>query len=119
EVIDELEVGREAARWAHQLLGFLEVETPAQRRCVRSRLPAAGVVEDEVADAALGFRFGMPQPGTDEALARLQMHVERGRGHFTAALMEQARTLPGLVGRFIVGETRVAVDAEQRAADAT
>src|SRR5690606_21228036 len=58
----------------------------------------------------------MPQPGADEALPRLQVHVERGRGHFTAALMEQARALPALVRRLAVGEARVAVDAEQRAA---
>ncbi len=75
----------------------LEIEALAQARCVRGGLPAARVVEDEVAHTALGFRFRMPQAGTDEALARLQVHVERRRGYFTAALMEQARALPGLV----------------------
>ncbi|KAG1442357.1 hypothetical protein G6F57_018434 [Rhizopus arrhizus] len=85
---------------------------------MRGGLPAARVVEDEVAHATLGFRLRMPQPGADEAFARLQVHVERGRGHFAATLMEQPRTLPGLVGRFVVGKTRVAMDAEQRATDA-
>ena len=119
EVVDELEISRETARRPHQLLAFLEVEALAQRGRMRGGLPAARVVEDEVAHAALGFRFRMPQPGADEAFARLQVHVERGRGHFAATLMEQPRTLPGLVRRFIVGETRVTMDAEQRAADAT
>ncbi|KAG1317523.1 hypothetical protein G6F63_015634 [Rhizopus arrhizus] len=42
---------------------------------MRGGLPAARVVEDEVAHATLGFRLRMPQPGADEALARLQVHV--------------------------------------------
>src|SRR3546814_4646928 len=33
-----------------------------------------------------------------------------------AALVEQARALPGLVRRLVVGEARVALDAEQRTA---
>ena len=69
---------------------------------MRCGLPAAGVVQDEMAHAALGVRFGVPQAGTDEALARLQMHVERRSGHFAAAFMEQACALPGLVRRFVV-----------------
>src|SRR5690606_10570077 len=37
-------------------------------------------------------------------------------GHLPVALVEQARALPGLVRGLVVGEARVAVDAEQRAA---
>src|SRR3546814_6078308 len=58
----------------------------------------------------------MPQPCADEAVARLQVQVERRCRHLFAALVEQARALPGLVRRLVVGEARVALDAEQRAA---
>ena len=66
---------------------------------------------------ALRWRLRMPEPGADEAFAGFQVDVERRRRDLAPARMEQARTLPALVRRLVVGEPRVAVEAEQRAAD--
>src|SRR3546814_2042309 len=78
--------------------------------------PGAGVLEEELPHAPLRRCFRMPQPCADEAVARLQVQVERRRRHLLAPLVEQARALPGLVRRLVVGEARVALDADQRAA---
>src|SRR5207342_1498910 len=67
------------------------------------------------APARRGFR--MPNAGTDEAVAGLDVDVEGGRIDFAETLVIQARARVGLVGRLVVGEARVAMDAEQRAAD--
>src|SRR5690606_30480934 len=97
---------------------FINIEAPPQRRRVRRRLPAARVVDDELADATLCVRPGMPEPGPDETAARLQVDVERWRRDFTAPFVEQARTLPALVGRLVAGEAGVTLDAKQRTAHA-
>src|SRR3546814_6813716 len=83
---------------------------------MRGLLPGAGVLEDELPHAPLRRCFRMPQPCADEAVARLQVQVERRCRHLFAALVEQARALPGLVRRLVVCEARVALDAEQRTA---
>src|SRR5690606_13388867 len=102
-------------RRALQDLGGREVEAAAECRRVRRAPTGLRVGEDELADLALGIGLGMPQPGADDALSRLQVHVARGRGPFAAALMAQTRALRALVRRLVVGEACVAVDAEQRA----
>src|SRR3546814_7610344 len=73
---------------------------------MRGLLPGAGVLEDELPHAPLRRCFRMPQPCADEAVARLQVQVERRCRHLFAALVEQARALPGLVRRLVVGEAR-------------
>src|SRR3546814_17477601 len=84
---------------------------------MRGLFLGAGVLEDELPHPPLRRRLRVPQPSADEAVARLQMQVERRCRHLFAALVEQARALPGLVRRLVVGEARVALDAGQRAAD--
>src|SRR3546814_19250830 len=76
--------------------------------------PTARVLEDELAHLALGVGLRMPQLGADETLARFQVDVERWRGQLAPAIVEQARTLPALVRRFVAGETGVALEPEQR-----
>src|SRR5690348_11363820 len=58
----------------------------------------------------------MPQARADEAIARRDVQIERGRGDLAPAVMEQSCTGPGLVRRLVAGEAHVALDAEQRAA---
>src|SRR5690606_41858413 len=62
------------------------------------------------------LRLRMPQAGTDEAVARLDVDIERRRGDLAPARVEDARALPGLVRRLVAGEARVAMYPEQRAA---
>jgi hypothetical protein len=52
----------------------------------------------------------VPQAGADEAVARLQVQVERRRRQFAATLVEQARALPTLVRRLVAREAGVALD---------
>src|SRR3954462_7436686 len=114
EVLDEFEVRREAAWRAHQFFGSPEIVAAPECRRMRRRLPAAGIVEDELAQAALGRRFRMPQTGADEALARLQVDVEGRRLDLPPAGVEQACALPALVRSLVVGEARIAMQPEQR-----
>src|SRR3546814_21034978 len=100
-------------------MGIRGLKVEGARECGgRSGLwPGAGVLEGYLPKPPLRRRLRVPQPSADEAVARLQMKVERRCRHLCAELVEQARALPGLVRRLVVGEARVALDAEQRAAD--
>src|SRR3546814_3590130 len=95
QVVDEREVRRETARRPHQHLAGFEVEATPERGRLRGLLPGAGVLEDELPHAPLRRCFRMPQPCADEAVARLQVQVERRCRHLFSALVEQARALPG------------------------
>src|SRR5690606_6770260 len=110
QVIGELEVRREAARHPYQHLAAIEFEAAAQALAVGGGLPAGRVVEDEVPHAPHGVRTRVPQPGADEAVATLQVQIERWRLDLAATRMEYARSLPRFVGRLVVGEAGVAVD---------
>src|SRR5690606_32790714 len=78
--------------------------------------PAGRVAENEFADALEGRRGRMPDAAAHTAVARLDMQVERRRFGLARALVEQARTGPGLVRGLVAGVADIAVDAEQRAA---
>src|SRR4249919_1590711 len=117
EVLDELEIRREAARGANEFFRRFEIESAPECRCMRGLLPAAGVFEDELPHLALRRWFGIPEPGADEAFTGFQVDVERGRRDLATARMEQSCTLPTLVWRLVVGEPGVAVQPEQRATD--
>ncbi len=110
-------VGGIPARRPHQGLAPHFVAA-LESRCTHRCRPAGGIVEHEIADAPLRFRFRVPDAGTQETAARLHVQVERGCRHGLAAFVEKTRAGPGLVGRLVVREARVAVDAEQRTAGA-
>src|SRR6186713_1438669 len=98
-----------AARRPLQLLAA-EREAAAEGGRMHRRLPGAGVVGDEMANAPQGVRFRMPQSRAHETVPRLDVDVERGRIHLAETVVEQARPGMGLVRRLVVGEARVAVD---------
>ena len=60
----------------------------------------------------------MPDPAAGEDFARRQVQVEAGRVHVLGLLVLEPDARRGLVRRLVLREARVAVDAEQRAADA-
>src|SRR3546814_20625447 len=95
-------------------MAVFEVEATPERGRMRGLFPGAGVLEDELPHPPLRRRLRVPKPSADEAVARLQMQVERRCRHLVAALVEQARALPGLVRSFVVGEACVALGADQR-----
>ena len=71
---------------------------------------------DRVADAAEGGAVRVPDAAAGEAHAGLQVEVEAGRVRVLTRLVAEVGADVGLVGRLVLGEARVPVDAEERAA---
>src|SRR6185312_9098232 len=115
EVLDQLVVRVVAVRRALQRLAP-ELQVFAEGWTLRGLLPRGGIVGEEGADLLQRVRFGVPHAAAGEAVAGLEVHVERGCGDLVAAFVEEARALPRLVRQLVVGEAGVAEDAEQRAA---
>ena len=61
---------------------------------------------------------GLPEPERGEAVARLQVEVEAGGVHVVAGgYVAEVDAGVGLVGRLVLGEAGVALDAEERPAE--
>src|SRR5579871_1939288 len=78
--------------------------------------PGGRVIRNKASDTLQGIRFGVPDAAAEKTLARLNMDIERRRRNLMSARVEKTRATPGLVGRLVVGKTRVAINAKQRAA---
>ena len=78
--------------------------------------PAVGVLGDPSPDGVSGLRVGVPDPAAGEHVARRQVQVEAGRVGLLGPLVAEVDARLRLVRRLVLGEARVAVDAEQRAA---
>ncbi len=109
EVVDEFVVGGKSAGRSREAAGVLPVEK------LSDRPPFVRALDDGSADFEQRVRLGMPQAGGGEAGSGLEMEIETRRMHVLAAMRKAHREIC-LVWLLVGGETRIAVDAEQRSA---
>src|SRR4051794_1578243 len=106
-------VGAEPRRRSLKRVALAEPPLGPDRR--DRRPPRLGSRGQSVADALDGRRARMPDPRAEEHLTWLEVEVEaRGVGLGCAGVAEVDADVR-LVRRLVLGEARIAVDAEQRA----
>ena len=77
--------------------------------------PSLGIVGDRVAYLVGDLRLRSPQSDSHEALSGLKVQIETGRVCVLRALVPELDPSVGLVRRLFRSESRVSIDAKDRA----
>jgi len=108
EIFHEFVIGRKASRWTLEFRGIVPVEQFADRT------PFRGARDNRIPYLEQNGRLGVPEAGRGETSTGLEVEIKAGRVNVFAA-MGKAHGDVRFVWAFVVGESRVAVNAKHGA----
>jgi len=109
QVIRKFVSGREAARWATEFAGIVPVEKFAH--CP----PFVGAGKDRISDLEQGRGLRMPQARRGETSTGLKVEIKAGRVNVLASMGKPHGDMC-FIRTFVMGKSRVAIDAKHGAA---
>lgn len=107
-------IGWEAFGRTREGHGIVHGEGAKESTAGDKTFPLGVVLEEVTADGEELILFGHVDAGSDDELGIADMQVVAAAGGFDERAVGPPRALMGFVGLFVGGETRVAVNAEER-----